>query len=117
MKSYIVTLAFGFLLGIYVNRQIQNPPEKVIEYKDKIVTVTKTIRQPGGTITKEVVKTQDIIKTVPTTPPVRNNLLAFDVSYNGVYSATYGRKIFDNTFVTVGVDSHLGATVGVLVNF
>lgn len=119
MKLYALVFVIGAALGGFIAyRVLPRPTESVkTEYKDKIVTRTKIIKEPGGTIVKEIEKTEDKQGTKISPPLVRHHMVNVSVGHNGTKTGTYGYKVFDHTWLTVGASDKKELFLGVTVEF
>lgn len=117
MKLYLLILIIGAIVGGYIATIFFPKIVEKTQYKDKIVTVTKEIRAKDGSIIKEITKTEDKQGTKITPIMPRQNLLGASMTQKNVYEVTYGRKLFPNLFLTVGVDTDKNIKAGILYEF
>lgn len=131
MKSILIALIAGGLIGSFVTYKLQKPvivTETKVEYKDKIVskteTVVKEIVKPDGT--KETVtviednKTEDVAlnqsKIEIKNPPQWNVGATVNMSTLSK-SLTVGKRIAGPIWGQVGVDINKQLTLGIGIEF
>lgn len=119
MRLYILVFLLGAVGGGFIAYKLApKPPETVkTEYKDKIVTRTRIVKEPGGTIIKEVEKTEDKQGTKASPPLIRHHMISVSAGHSGTKTGTYGYKVFDHTWLTVGASDKKELFLGVAVEF
>lgn len=119
MRLYILVFLLGAVGGGFIAYKLapKSPETVKTEYKDKIVTRTRIIREPSGTIVKEVEKTEDKQGTKASPPLIRHHMINVSVGHNGTKTGTYGYKVFDHTWLTVGASDKKELFLGVTVEF
>ena len=118
MKAYGLMFLIGVAIGgaaVYslFPKIVTND---IIKEREKVVTVTRVIKGKDGVITKETTKTENKVIDTPQ-KIVRYNLLGVTQSYQNVTELQYSRRIFANTFVTLGIDTKKDIKAGILVEF
>lgn len=118
MKLYLAVLIIGAVVGGYIAtiffpKIVENTKT---EYKDKIVTVTKEVRAKDGSIIKETTRTEDKKGTIAT-PIERKNLIGGSALLNGGYEVMYARKVFTNTYLSIGATTDKELKAGIIIEF
>ena len=112
----VVVLCIG--IGAVIGSKTVSRPETATVIKDRIVTVTRQIKRPDGTVERQVERTEDRSKVVTVAKP---NWLAgvqygvtSDVPYYGV-SVHY--RVIKDVFVGASVTTRGDVMASVIVTF
>lgn len=119
MKAHLATLLVGILIGgavVYNAFPKQNDVIKT-EYKDRVITKTRIVKEPGGQVVTEIEKEEDKSGTIAALPPKRLHRIDVSVGHNGAKMGQYGFRAFDNTWLTLGVSDKKEVFAGISVEF
>jgi hypothetical protein len=126
IKTAAATLCVTLLAGILIGKELQDKVEPKTEIKtvevlrDKIVTVTKTIKLPNGTIEVDSTKTENKVDTIKQDVVVQAPApkwevgITYDVQRRVGIEVQY--RLISNLFVIGGADSST-ARIGLGIQF
>lgn len=122
LKSYLVIFLAGVAAGGYGAFRTLKPAAEVQvqeKWKDRVVTVTRTVEVPGGTKTTETTTTQDSSgsKSLTIAPKKPDWALGINYDTNLHYGATIDRRLMADLWLTVGVKTDKTASVGLKYEF
>lgn len=121
-KSYLAVFVAGVAIGGFVafNGFKPTPEIQVQEkWKDRVVTVTKTVEVPGGTKTTETTTTQEASGTKDLTKTPRKPGWAFGLNYDSQmhYGASIDRRLLGDLWLVGGIKTDKTVSIGLRYEF
>lgn len=114
------TVIVSLIAGALLYRHFVSPVEVTKEVvKDRIVTVTHTVKAPDGTETTDSTTTEkhDQTNVAKTMPKQLDWAAGLNYNINRQYSADLARRVLGPVFVVIGIDQVGTASIGVRAEF
>lgn len=121
IKVSIALVLVGMLAGYLLAKQLTPDPvtQKLTTFRDKIITVTKTIKEPSGRIETEITSTEDkqVDKKVVVAKPPPQWQIGLAYQFDRTYQADISRRIIGPVLLSVGASTAGQLNVGLRVEF
>lgn len=111
MKAYILSGVIGLALGIALAKYYMKPGIQMQEViKDRVVTVTKQVKSPDGTVTTDVVRTENRAQNITVSKSESKQptwLLTGGMSFtpaNRTYSVQIQRQVLGPVYMGIAAE-------------
>lgn len=125
MKQLFAALIVGLIIGSFVAIKyfpttIEKPIE-IVKTETKTKTITKEVVRPNGQIEREIVTvTGSKTETQSKVPPKYHVTLQKSLAIHGrndLYSLAINRRIYENFYLSAGINTEKQISVGVGIEF